>query len=223
MSSRRSSTAVTMSSSSWRSTVGPTTRSTSRARSISISPTSYTRRSGATMRSSCTARSSTASRASPCTATWSLAAIRMCAAIRAGSWIGRTPASRSRARSSPRRRRDRPGLTMSEDGSSTETPAAQPRPDHPYLTELEAEHQGWYELAGLVRSLTREECLVPGYYLAPDWTVSDVAAHLGPWLAEAEIQLERMSAGTYEGHDIDIDALNAAFLEAIRDQPWDVA
>ena len=112
---------------------------------------------------------------------------------------------------------------MSEAGPSTETPAAQPRPDHPYLAELEAEHRGWYELAGLVRSLTREECLVPGYYLAPDWTVSDVAAHLGPWLAEAEIQLERMSAGTYEGHDIDIDALNAAFLEAMRDQPWDVA
>ena len=83
---------------------------------------------------------------------------------------------------------------MSEDGSSTETPAAQPRPDNPYLAELEAEHQGWYELAGLVRSLTPEECLVPGYYLAPDWTVRDVAAHLGPWLAEAEIQLERMSA-----------------------------
>jgi len=64
---------------------------------------------------------------------------------------------------------------------------------------------------------------VPGYYLAPGWTVRDVAAHLGPWLAEAEIQLERMSAGTYEGHDIDIDALNSAFLEAMRDQPWDVA
>ena len=24
-------------------------------------------------------------------------------------------------------------------------------------------------------------------------------------------------------HDVDVDALNAAFLEAMRDQPWDVA
>ena len=51
----------------------------------------------------------------------------------------------------------------------------------------------------------------------------DLAAHLGPWLAEAEVQLERLTAGTYEGHDVDIDALNAAFLEAMRDQPWHVA
>ena len=30
-------------------------------------------------------------------------------------------------------------------------------------------------------------------------------------------------SGTYEGHDIDIDALNAVFLAAMADQPWDVA
>ena len=44
-----------------------------------------------------------------------------------------------------------------------------------------------------------------------------------PWLAEAAAQFERMIAGTYEGHDVDIDALNAAFLEAMRGQPWEVA
>ena len=97
------------------------------------------------------------------------------------------------------------------------------KPEHPYAAEIEAERSTWYELAALVRSLTPEECLVPGYYVDPDWTVRDLAAHLGPWLAEAEIQLERLKAGTYEGHDVDIDALNAAFLEAMRDQPWDVA
>jgi hypothetical protein len=74
-----------------------------------------------------------------------------------------------------------------------------------------------------VRSLTPDECLVPGYYLDPDWTVRDLAAHLGTWLAEAEVQLERLTAGTYAGHDVDVDALNAAFLEALRDQPWTVA
>lgn len=96
-------------------------------------------------------------------------------------------------------------------------------PDHPYAAELEAERSGWYELTTLVRSLTPEECLIPGYYRDPDWTVRDLMAHVGTWLAEAEVQFERMGAGTYEGHDIDIDALNATFLESMAGQPWEVA
>ena len=112
---------------------------------------------------------------------------------------------------------------MSEGGSVVVAGSAEPRPEHPYVAEIEAERRGWSELAALVRSLTPEECLVPGYYVDPDWTVRDLVAHLGPLLAEAEIQLERLNAGTYAGHDVDIDALNAAFLEALRDQPWDVA
>jgi hypothetical protein len=95
--------------------------------------------------------------------------------------------------------------------------------DQQYATEIEAERRDWYELASLVRSLTPDECLVPGYYRDPEWSVRDVAGHLGTWLAEAEVQLEQITAGTYEGHDVDVDALNAAFLAAMRDQPWDVA
>ena len=101
--------------------------------------------------------------------------------------------------------------------------AADRRPDHPYALELEAERRGWYELTSLVRSLTPEECLEPGYQRDPDWSVRDVVAHLGTWLAEAQVQFERITAGTYEGHDVDIDALNATFLAAMADQPWDVA
>ena len=92
-----------------------------------------------------------------------------------------------------------------------------------YSAEIEAERRDWYELAALVRSLTLDECLVPGYYRDPDWSVRDLAGHVGTWLAEAEVQLDQITAGTYEGHDVDIDALNAAFLEAMRDQPWEVA
>jgi hypothetical protein len=95
--------------------------------------------------------------------------------------------------------------------------------DHPYAAEIEAERRAWYELIALVQRLTPEECLVPGYYEDPDWAVRDMVAHVGTWLAEAEIQLERMSAGTYEGHDIDIDGTNAAFIEAMAGQPWEVA
>jgi len=74
-----------------------------------------------------------------------------------------------------------------------------------------------------VRSLTPEECLIPGYYADPDWTVRDVVAHIGTWLAEAEVQFEQIGAGTYEGHDVDVDGLNGSLLEAMSDQPWDVA
>ena len=93
---------------------------------------------------------------------------------------------------------------------------------HPYQAELEAERQGWYQLAELVRDLTPDECLTPGYYRDPDWTVRDVVAHLGTWLAEAQVQFQQMRAGSYAGHDLDIDALNEAFGAAMRDQSWDV-
>ena len=99
----------------------------------------------------------------------------------------------------------------------------QPPAGHPYEKEIEAELLGWYEIAGLVRSLTRAECLEPGYYRDPDWTVRDVVAHLGTWLAEAEVQFERITAGTYEGHDVDVDALNGVFLDAMAGQGWEVA
>ncbi|HEY7025720.1 MAG TPA: hypothetical protein VH371_12255 [Candidatus Limnocylindrales bacterium] len=89
--------------------------------------------------------------------------------------------------------------------------------------EIERERSGWYELVSLVRSLSVEECLEPGYYKDPDWSVRDLVAHIGAWLAEAEVQLERMRGGTYSGHDVDVDALNAQFLEATHDMPFDMA
>jgi len=93
----------------------------------------------------------------------------------------------------------------------------------PLDAEVEAEVRGWYEVAELVRSLTPDEWLEPGYWRDPDWTVRDVVAHLGTWLAEAQVQFERISARTYEGHDIDIDAMNAEFLAAMAGQSWEVA
>src|SRR6476469_1832512 len=92
----------------------------------------------------------------------------------------------------------------------------------PYLADLEAEEQGWYEVVRLVRALGPEERLEPGYYRDPDWSVRDVVGHLGTWLAEAATQFDRMLAGTYTGHDVDIDGLNAQFLAAMVGQPWDV-
>jgi hypothetical protein len=101
----------------------------------------------------------------------------------------------------------------------------QPRPSvaHPYDAEIEAERRGWYEIVDLVRLLTPDECIKPGYQRDPDWTVRDVVAHLGTWLAEAQAQFEQMRVGTYEGHEVDIDALNAALLAGMAGQPWEVA
>src|SRR5450432_1159485 len=111
---------------------------------------------------------------------------------------------------------------MTHEHSPLPTDVAGLPPDHPYLVELDGERHGWYELAELVRTLTPAECFVPGYYRDPDWTVRDVVAHLGTWLAEAQVQFQRLRAGTYEGHDIDIDGLNVIFAAAMRGQPWDV-
>ena len=86
---------------------------------------------------------------------------------------------------------------------------------HPDVAELDVEGDGWYALTGLVRELTADERLLPGYYLDPPWSVRDLVGHIGAWLAEAAAQLERIAGGTYEGHDVDIDALNATFLAAM--------
>ena len=98
-----------------------------------------------------------------------------------------------------------------------------PKAGHPYAVEISAARVGWAELLGLVRSLTPDEWVEPGYYTDPDWTVRDLVAHIGTWLAEAQVQFAQISAGTYSGHDVDIDALNATLLEAMEGQPWDVA
>ena len=92
-----------------------------------------------------------------------------------------------------------------------------------YLADLDAEERGWYEVVRFVRALTLDERMKPGYYHDPDWSVRDVVGHLGTWLAEAATQFERMAGGSYLGHeDVDVDALNATFLEALHGQPWDV-
>jgi hypothetical protein len=98
-----------------------------------------------------------------------------------------------------------------------------PVPGHPFAAQMEAERQRWYSMAELVRSLTPAECVEPGYQRDPDWTVRDLVAHLGTWLAEAATQFERIRAGTYAGHDVDVEAINAALLLAMEAQPFEVA
>lgn len=95
----------------------------------------------------------------------------------------------------------------------------QPQPTASEL--LAAEDTGWVELRDLIESLTPEQAERPGYY-PEGWTAKDVQAHIGSWLAEAGVILERIQVGTYRPEEIDVDAMNAQFLEAMNDVPYPI-
>ena len=78
---------------------------------------------------------------------------------------------------------------------------------------MAAEDAGWDELHALMDSLTPEQAERPGYY-PEGWTAKDLLAHVGSWLAEAGVILERISVGTYRPEEIDVDSMNRQFLEA---------
>jgi len=90
-----------------------------------------------------------------------------------------------------------------------------------YLAEVDLEYARWSEMTALIRMLTPDERLAPGYFRDPDWSVKDLVAHLGAWLEEAATQLTDIAARSYEPHDVDIDARNADALDAKRQEPWE--
>jgi hypothetical protein len=110
-------------------------------------------------------------------------------------------------------------VTSRSDPAVPVGPAAPP--DHPYVAEIDLERVLWYEITGICRSLSPEERLQPGYYRDPDWSVKDLVAHLGAWLAVAENQVEQIGAGTYEHREVDVDARNAEALATLREQDWE--
>ena len=60
---------------------------------------------------------------------------------------------------------------------------------------LAAEEAAWHELRVELDRLTDEEMERPG--LTPDgWSVKDVLFHIGAWIADCGVQLERMRIGT---------------------------
>jgi hypothetical protein len=86
---------------------------------------------------------------------------------------------------------------------------------------LAAEDAGWTELRTLVNSLSPDQFSQTGYY-EEGWSAKDLVAHIGSWLAEAGVILERIRGGTYRPDEIDVDALNQQFLEAMRDVPPEI-
>ncbi|HMC08677.1 MAG TPA: maleylpyruvate isomerase N-terminal domain-containing protein [Actinomycetota bacterium] len=96
--------------------------------------------------------------------------------------------------------------------------AAQTGRDPALWSLIGDERRGWEELMALLGSLTREQMLLPGYF-GEGWSVKDLLAHIAGWLAEAGLALQQIRAGTFRARDLDVDAMNAVFLDANRSQP----
>jgi mycothiol maleylpyruvate isomerase-like protein len=93
---------------------------------------------------------------------------------------------------------------------------SQSNPDRELIAE---EERLWTELHDLVDSMPADKVEEPGYF-AEGWSAKDLVAHIGSWLAEAGVVLEQIRAGTYRPEEIDIDAMNARFSDAMRDVPF---
>ena len=80
------------------------------------------------------------------------------------------------------------------------------------------EAQLWTELHQLIDTLPADKVEEPGYF-PEGWTAKDLIAHLGSWLAEAGVVLDRIRFGTYQPDEIDIDAMNQQFFDSLHDVP----
>jgi len=81
---------------------------------------------------------------------------------------------------------------------------------------LAEEDRLWSELHELVDSLPKDKVAEPGYF-DEGWSAKDLIAHIGSWLAEAGVVLERIRSNTYRPDEIDIDAMNQAFYDSMHD------
>jgi hypothetical protein len=95
---------------------------------------------------------------------------------------------------------------------STSDPSGMPIDDH---LRVEEEFL-WAELHALVDSLPVDTVDEPGYF-EEGWSAKDLVGHIGSWLAEAGVVLERIRFGTYRREEIRIDEMNKRFFEALHD------
>jgi hypothetical protein len=89
---------------------------------------------------------------------------------------------------------------------------------HEHEWVIEGEAEAWHRLHALIDRITPEQAEVPGYF-EEGWTAKDAIAHLGTWMAQGAANLRQIAAGTYREGELDIDAANARFLDAMRDVP----
>jgi hypothetical protein len=90
-----------------------------------------------------------------------------------------------------------------------------------YLVEVQLERARWEEIESLTLMLTDAERHMPGYFVDPDWSITDMIGHFGMWFVEGRRRLLDIAAHDYVPRAIDIDASNAATLREVHDQSWD--
>ena len=84
--------------------------------------------------------------------------------------------------------------------------------------ELDGEAESWSRLHAAIDRITPEMAELPGYF-EEGWSAKDAVAHLGTWMARGATMLRQIASGTYREGEIDVDAENERFLEAMRDIP----
>lgn len=80
---------------------------------------------------------------------------------------------------------------------------------------IEQEDRAWAEFRSLVDPLSDEQLVLDGYQ--EDWSIKDLMAHMGCWMAESARVLEQLRLGTYSSWDHDVDELNRIWWETWRD------
>jgi len=86
--------------------------------------------------------------------------------------------------------------------------------------DVPGEQEAWHRLHDVIDRITPDIAELPGYF-EEGWTAKDAVGHLGAWMARGATMLRQIAAGTYREGEIDIDAENEKFLEALRDVPLD--
>lgn len=84
--------------------------------------------------------------------------------------------------------------------------------------ELPGEKEAWQRLHAVIDRIRPETAEEPGYF-EEGWSAKDAVGHLGTWMARGATVLRQIAAGTYREGEIDVDAENARYLEAMRDVP----
>lgn len=81
---------------------------------------------------------------------------------------------------------------------------------------LGEEDRLWTELHRLIDGLPSDQVERVGYF-EEGWSAKDLIGHIGSWLAEAGVVLERIRFGTYRAGEIQIDAMNKEFFDLMHD------
>ncbi len=81
---------------------------------------------------------------------------------------------------------------------------------------FDEEDRLWSELRGLIDGLPPDQVEKVGYF-DEGWSAKDLIGHIGSWLAEAGLVLERIRGGTYRPEEIEVDATNERFFDLMHD------